>query len=109
MAQSAISHRAASQPARAVEMLQQHLAHGEFAARDRAFFTAHLSGTIVAAGEPDQAAITGLTALRLTAAPGYGHALGELRRTAAQVKPARDAPWSANSVKPSPPSPSKSS
>ncbi|MCX5128280.1 XRE family transcriptional regulator [Streptomyces sp. NBC_00347] len=87
MAQSAISHREAGQPAQAVDLLQQHLAHGVFAPRDRAFFTAHLSGALAAAGEPDQAAATGLTALRLAATPGFGQALGELRRTAAQLRP----------------------
>ncbi|MFC6137835.1 XRE family transcriptional regulator [Streptomyces spororaveus] len=87
MAQSAISHREAGQAGRAVDLLQQHLTRGAFAPRDRAFFTAHLSGALAAAGEPDQAASTGLTALRLAAAPGYGQALRELRRTAAQLRP----------------------
>lgn len=87
MAQSAISHREAGQPSRAVDLLQQHLAHGAFAPRDRAFFTAHLSGALAAAGEPDQAAAIGMSALRLAAAPGFGQALGELRRTAAQLRP----------------------
>ncbi|MFE2270736.1 XRE family transcriptional regulator [Streptomyces lavendulae] len=87
MAQSAISHREAGQHHQAVDLLQQHLALGVFAPRDRAFFTAHLSGALAAAGEPDQAAATGLTALRLAAGPGYGQALGELRRTAAQLRP----------------------
>ncbi|MFJ3914436.1 XRE family transcriptional regulator [Streptomyces vinaceus] len=87
MAQTAISHREAGQASRAVELFQQHLAHGRFAPRDQAFFTAHLSGALAAAGEPDQAATTGLTALRLAAAPGYGQALTELRRTAAQLRP----------------------
>ncbi|MER6257674.1 XRE family transcriptional regulator [Streptomyces sp. NPDC001584] len=87
MAQAAISHREAGQPARAVALLQEHLAHGVFAPRDRAFFTAHLSGALAASGEPDHAAATGLAALRLAAGPGYGQAIGELRRTAAQLRP----------------------
>ncbi|MFB7176864.1 XRE family transcriptional regulator [Streptomyces sp. NPDC056257] len=87
MAQAAISHREAGQPTRAVALLQQHLAHGSFALRDRAFFTAHLSGALAAAGDPDHAAATGLASLRLAAGPGYGQALGELRRTAAQLRP----------------------
>ncbi|MGW6832301.1 hypothetical protein ACWGCI_02685 [Streptomyces sp. NPDC054949] len=87
MAQSAISHREAGQPARAVDLLQQHLGQGTFAPRDRAFFTAHLSGALAAAGEPDQAATTGLSALHLAATPGYGQAFGELRRTAAELRP----------------------
>ncbi|MCX4546570.1 hypothetical protein [Streptomyces sp. NBC_01565] len=86
-AQSAISHREAGRPAHAVELLQQHLSRGAFAPRDRAFFTAHLSGALASAGEPDQAAATGLTALRLAASPGFGQALGELRRTAAELRP----------------------
>ncbi len=87
MAQAAISHREAGQPARAAALLQEHLAHGAFAPRDRAFFTAHLSGALAATGEPDHAAATGLASLRLAAGPGYGQALGELRRTAAQLRP----------------------
>ncbi|MDK9498565.1 XRE family transcriptional regulator [Streptomyces katrae] len=86
MAQSAISHREAGQPARAADLLRQHLAHGTFAPRDRAFFTAHLSGALAAAGEPDQAAATGMSALSLAAAPGFGQALGELRRTASELR-----------------------
>ncbi|MFJ3882014.1 XRE family transcriptional regulator [Streptomyces sp. NPDC090077] len=86
MAQSAISHREAGQPGRAVDLLQRHLADGTFAPRDRAFFTAHLSGALAAAGEPEQAAAIGMSALRLAAAPGFGQALGELRRTAAQLR-----------------------
>ncbi|MEU7729650.1 hypothetical protein AB0B78_31105 [Streptomyces sp. NPDC040724] len=35
----------------------------------------------------DHAAATGLASLRLAAGPGYGQALGELRRTAAQLRP----------------------
>ncbi|MFE9933561.1 XRE family transcriptional regulator [Streptomyces sp. NPDC005533] len=87
MAQAAISHREAGQPTRAVALLQEHLARGVFAPRDRAFFTAHLSGALAAAGDPDHAAATGLTSLRLAAGPGYGQALCELRRTAAQLRP----------------------
>ncbi|WP_052714042.1 hypothetical protein, partial [Streptomyces katrae] len=87
MAQSAISHREAGQPSRAVDLLRQHLAKGTFAARDRAFFTAHLSGALAAADEPDHAAATGMAALSLAATPGFGQALGELRRTAADLRP----------------------
>ncbi|MFI8105475.1 XRE family transcriptional regulator [Streptomyces sp. NPDC086023] len=87
MAQAAISHREAGQPARAVDILQRHLGHGTFAPRDRAFFTAHLAGALAAAGEPEQAAATGLSALSLAARPGFGQALGELRRTASQLRP----------------------
>lgn len=86
MAQAAISHREAGQPARAVALLQEHLAHGVFAPRDRAFFTAHPSGALAVSGEPDHAAATGLAALRLAAGPGYGQAIGEIRRTAAQLR-----------------------
>ncbi|MFD9418187.1 XRE family transcriptional regulator [Streptomyces goshikiensis] len=86
MAQAAISYREAGQPTRAVALLQEHLAHGVFTPRDRAFFTAHLSGALAAAGEPDHAAATGLASLRLAAGPGYGQALVELRRTAAQLR-----------------------
>ncbi|MFF2192844.1 XRE family transcriptional regulator [Streptomyces sp. NPDC058157] len=86
MAQSAISHREAGQPVRAVDLLRQHLAQGSFAARDRAFFTAHLSGALASADEPDDAAATGMAALNLAATPGFGQALGELRRTAAELR-----------------------
>ncbi|MCX5070999.1 hypothetical protein OHA84_36485 [Streptomyces sp. NBC_00513] len=67
MAQSTISHCEAGQPARAVDILQQRLARRMFAPRDRAFFTAYLSSALATAGEPDQAATTGPSALRLAA------------------------------------------
>ncbi|MEU2856323.1 XRE family transcriptional regulator [Streptomyces syringium] len=87
MAQSAICHREAGQPERAVSLLRQHLSGGAFAPRDRAFFTAHLAGALAAAGEPDEAAATGLSALQLAAAPHFGQALGELRRTVTVLRP----------------------
>ncbi|MEU2510471.1 XRE family transcriptional regulator [Streptomyces syringium] len=87
MAQSAICHREAGQPERAVTLLRQHLQRGAFAPRDRAFFTAHLAGALAAAGEPDEAATTGLSALQLAAAPHFGQALGELRRAVTQLRP----------------------
>ncbi|MFE4634825.1 XRE family transcriptional regulator [Streptomyces sp. NPDC056773] len=87
MAQSAICHREAGQPQQAVTLLRQHLAGGAFATRDRAFFTAHLAGALAAAGQPDDAAATGLSALQLAAVPGFGQALGELRRTAGELRP----------------------
>ncbi|MGW7029156.1 XRE family transcriptional regulator [Streptomyces xanthophaeus] len=87
MAQSAICHREAGQPQQAVTLLRQHLAEGAFATRDRAFFTAHLAGALASAGQPDDAAATGLSALQLAAVPGFGQALGELRRTAGDLGP----------------------
>lgn len=87
MAQSAISYREAGQSTQAVDLLQQHLTRGVFAPRDRAFFSAHLAGALAAAGEPDQAATTGLTALRLAAGPGFGQALAEIRRTLGDLRP----------------------
>ncbi|MFJ5551204.1 hypothetical protein [Streptomyces sp. NPDC093225] len=84
---SAISYREAGQSAKAVEMFRSRLPHARFAPRDHAFFTAHLAGALAAAGEPDQAATTGLTALGLAAGPGFGQALTELRHTAGQLRP----------------------
>ncbi|MGA5134855.1 XRE family transcriptional regulator [Streptomyces olivoreticuli] len=93
MAQSTICHREAGQPERAVTLLRQHLGRGDFAPRDRAFFTAHLAGALAAAGKPDEAAATGLAALQLAATPHFGQALGELRRTITVLRPyARHAP-----------------
>lgn len=87
MAQSAICHREAGQPERAVALLRQHLSHEAFAPRDRAFFTAHLAGALAAAREPDEAGRVGLAALQLAAVPHFGQALGELRRTVAALRP----------------------
>ncbi|MFJ6054671.1 hypothetical protein [Streptomyces sp. NPDC092307] len=87
MAQSAICHREAGRPHQAVTLLRRHLNRGAFATRDRAFFTAHLAGALAAAGQPDDAAATGLSALQLAAVPGFGQALGELRRTAGELRP----------------------
>ncbi|MFC5149911.1 XRE family transcriptional regulator [Streptomyces aureoversilis] len=87
MAQSAICHRGGGQPAHAVALLRQHLPTATFAPRDRAFFTAHLAGALAAVGEVDDAATTGMEVLRLAAAPHFGQALGELRRTLAALRP----------------------
>jgi hypothetical protein len=92
MVQSAICFREAGQPERAVEIFQQHLASGAFAPRDRAFFTAHLSGALAAAGEPDEAATAALQALTLAATARFGQALTELQRTAALLQPHGDRP-----------------
>ncbi|MEV5505100.1 hypothetical protein [Streptomyces orinoci] len=86
-AQSAICHREIGRPELAVTLLRQCLAGGGFAPRDRAFFTAHLAGALAAAGAPDEAAAVGMKVLRLAAAPGFGQALGELRRTIALLRP----------------------
>ncbi|GHC73012.1 hypothetical protein [Streptomyces cinnamoneus] len=86
MAQSAVCHHEAGQPERAIVLLRQHLTRGNFAPRDRAFFIAHLAGALAAAGEPDEAATTGLAALGLAAALYFGQALGELRRTVAALR-----------------------
>ncbi|MFI0740173.1 XRE family transcriptional regulator [Streptomyces sp. NPDC021100] len=87
MAQSAVCHREAGRPERAVVLLREHLATGAFALRDRAFFTAHLAGALAAAGHPDEAAATGLSVLRLAAAPRFGQALRELRRSVGLLRP----------------------
>ncbi|MEV7420386.1 XRE family transcriptional regulator [Streptomyces sp. NPDC089919] len=87
LAQAAISYREAGQAAKAVDLLQTRLPHARFAPRDQAFFTAHLAGALAAAGEVDQAAATGMTALTLAAGPGFGQALDELRRTAGALRP----------------------
>ncbi|WP_312018640.1 XRE family transcriptional regulator [Streptomyces sp. I05A-00742] len=87
LAQSAVCHREAGRPERAVVLLREHVATGEFAPRDRAFFTAHLTGALAAAGEPDEAAATGLSVLRLAAVPRFGQALRELRRAVGALRP----------------------
>ena len=91
MVQSAICYREAGQPERAVTLFQQHL-KPQFAPRDRAFFTAHLSGALVAAGDPDEAAATALLSLALAADARFGQALAELHRTDAALSPHRRRP-----------------
>ncbi|MGK5639051.1 helix-turn-helix domain-containing protein [Streptomyces sp. URMC 126] len=86
-AQSAICHREAGRPERAVGLLREPVTTGVFGPRDRAFFTAHLAGALAAAGEPDEAAMTGLSVLRLAAGPRFGQALRELRRTVGLLRP----------------------
>ncbi len=86
MVQSAICYREAGQPERAVALFQQHLTP-QFGMRDRAFFTAHLAGALVAAGDPDEAANAGLCSLALASDARFGQALAELRRTDATLRP----------------------
>lgn len=87
MVQSALCYREAGRPDRSVELFRRHLATGRFAPRDRAFFTAALSGALAASGEPDQAADAGQAALAIAASAGFGQALAELHRTAAVLVP----------------------
>lgn len=87
MVQSALCYREAGRPDRSVELFRRHLATGQFAPRDRSFFTAAMSGALAAAGEPDEAAHAGLAALSIAANAGFGQALAELRRTAAALLP----------------------
>ncbi|MFF2044156.1 multiprotein-bridging factor 1 family protein [Kitasatospora sp. NPDC058170] len=87
MVQSAVCYREAHQPELAVGLFRQYLAGSSFAPRDRAFFTAQLSGTLVEAGEPDEAAVVALQAFELAAGARYGQALAELRRTAGTLEP----------------------
>ena len=92
MAQIAICYREAGQPERAVALFQQYLDTGSFDPRDRAFFTAHLSGALADAGEPDEAAAMALRALDLAARARFGQAITELLRTAAQLQRHRTRP-----------------
>ncbi|WP_331731662.1 XRE family transcriptional regulator [Kitasatospora sp. NBC_01300] len=81
MAQSALCHRESGQAARSVEEFRSCLASATFGPRDRAFFTAALSGALAGANEPDEAALAGLDALAIAAGAGFGRALAELDRT----------------------------
>lgn len=87
MVQGAICYRETGQNKRAVGLFCQHLATDAFASRDRAFFTAHFSGALVEAGEPDEAATTALDSLALAAGARFGQALAELHRTDAALRP----------------------
>ncbi|MEV4559040.1 XRE family transcriptional regulator [Kitasatospora sp. NPDC049285] len=87
MVQSALCYREAEQPARSVDLFRRHLATGRFAPRDRAFFTAAMSGALAATGEPDQAADAALAALGIASGAGFGQALAELQRTKAALTP----------------------
>lgn len=92
MVQSAICYREAGQPERAVTLFKQHLTKEVFAPRDRAFFTAQLSGALAAAGEPDEAATAAVNSLSLAATARFGQALAELQRTDAALHPHRERP-----------------
>ncbi|SEG61945.1 hypothetical protein SAMN05444920_103512 [Nonomuraea solani] len=87
MVQTAICYREVGQFERAVSLFQEHLASGNFADRDRAFFTAHLAGALAAAGEPDEAATAALQVLDLAAVANFGQALAELRRATVHLQP----------------------
>ncbi|WP_158835009.1 XRE family transcriptional regulator [Streptomyces sp. NRRL S-350] len=87
MVQSALCYREAGRPARSVDLFGRYLATGRFAPRDRAFFTAAMSGALVATGEPDRAADVALAALEIAAGAGFGQALAELHRTKAALLP----------------------
>ncbi len=87
MVQSAICYREAGQSHRAVGLFRQHLTTEVFAPRDRAFFTAQYSGALVAAGEPDEAALAAMEALALATGARFGQVLAELHRTADDLVP----------------------
>ncbi|WP_186768002.1 helix-turn-helix domain-containing protein [Streptomyces qinzhouensis] len=92
MVQTAICYRESGQYDKAVPLFQQHLARDVFAPRDRAFFTAHLAGSLASAEEPDEAARTASRALVVAAPSRFGQALTELRRTCVLLQPHYERP-----------------
>jgi hypothetical protein len=78
--QMAICYCEAGQPARAVEIYDEHLAADAFSWRDYGYFRALESIAVASAGRPDDAAAIGRESVGIAAATGSARTLTELSR-----------------------------
>ena len=88
--QTAICYSEAGQPQRAVELYRQWLSPAVFSRRDYGYFLALMAATVLAVGDPDEAASVGAAALSIAAATESVRTLHELLRLRADLVPWSD-------------------
>lgn len=87
MIQTASCYIEAGQPRLAANLYQQAFDVGPLSERDQGYFLARRALALALAGEPDDAAATGLEALRIAAARSSHRTIHQLRRTVRRLEP----------------------
>jgi transcriptional regulator with XRE-family HTH domain len=85
--QTAICYTEAGAPRRAVELYSQTLNEQTFSKRDYGFFLSFMAGSLALAGEPDQAAATGLQSARRAASTNSDRTKQQLVQVVGYLKP----------------------
>jgi hypothetical protein len=90
--QTAICYAAAGAPRRAVELYTQSLSETSFSIRDYGFFLSLMAGSLALAGEPDQAAATGLESATRATDTNSHRTTQQLTRVVEYLKPWQNRP-----------------
>lgn len=90
--QAAICHTEAGQPRRAVALYEQSLTERTFSPRDYGFFLSWMAASLALAGEPDQAAVTGVTSAQRATDANSQRTKRELVRVLDALKPWQNRP-----------------
>jgi transcriptional regulator with XRE-family HTH domain len=92
MMQTAVCYAEAGRPGRAVEIYRASLTPSGFSPRDYGFFLSWMASAQALAGEPDQAAVTGLDSAERATHAGSGRTRRELLRVLDTLQPWRHRP-----------------
>jgi hypothetical protein len=90
--QTAICYAEAGAPRQAVELYTRSLSETSFSLRDYGFFLSLMAGSLALAGEPDQAAATGLESATRAADTNSHRTTQELTRVVEYLKPWQNRP-----------------
>lgn len=90
--QVAVCYVEAGQPHRAVNLFRQALSETNFSRRDYGFFQSWTACALALAGEPDEAAATGMESARRAMDTNSGRTTQELRRVMEVLRPWRNRP-----------------
>ncbi|MFE3601936.1 XRE family transcriptional regulator [Streptomyces sp. NPDC059142] len=90
--QTAICYCEAGRPQRAIAIYKEKLTAGAFSRRDHGYFLSLMGGTLALAGEPDEAARTGLDALGIAAETSSVRTAHELGRLSDRLSPWKHRP-----------------
>ncbi len=90
--QTAVCYAEAGKPARAVALYEKELNESAFSPRDYGFFLSWMAAALALAGEPDQAATTGLTSAQCANSVSSERTLRELTRVVDTLRPWRYRP-----------------
>jgi tetratricopeptide (TPR) repeat protein len=85
--QTAICHTEAGQPRRAAELYREWLSANKFSPRDYGYFLSLMASSLALAGEPDEAARTGLASVSLASGTDSGRTMQELAKVLSTLAP----------------------
>ncbi|WP_433261908.1 helix-turn-helix transcriptional regulator [Actinosynnema sp. CS-041913] len=88
--QTAICHTEAGRPRRAAELYEEWLSTNQFSPRDYGYFLSLKASALALAGEPDQAAQTGITALKYARDANSARTVQELTKVLQTLEPWRN-------------------